>query len=336
MKKISGGNKKQRDWRLFFCFFVVAGGVLYFLLGFGSTDTSSLEKTVNSNVNLFLSAEENSSYFDEITFIHSNSILASSAPYFVDYQVLGTQGVSTERSGMVSYRVERGDTIESVANNFGITANTIRWANDIGKSLKEGEELLILPVSGVVYYVEQRDTIGTIAERHKATTNNIVSFNNLERKENDIPITPGQLLIIPGGNPPPTPIVRTASTSFINPVPGGVITQGIHFYNAIDIHKDCGSPVVASASGTVTEIGYGTWPAGNFVKINHGGVVILYAHLQDISVSRGSRVYQGQRIGTVGNTGHTIGSTGCHLHFDVLSRQIRNPLSYYRVGATVR
>jgi len=126
---------------------------------------------------------------------------------------------------------------------------------------------------------------------------------------------------------------RTSSSSFINPVPGGVISQGVHSYNAVDIANACGSPLLSSASGKVVQVGRGTWPAGDFVKIDHGSTVILYAHMESIYVNTGEYVGGGQQIGTVGNTGRTVGRTGCHLHFDVLSLSIRNPFSHLPTGA---
>lgn len=342
-RRSSSKTKTKRDKSLFLCFVAVAIFLLYASGQDASLNKGSIssfkESSSLSDSDLFISQENDFSDFEELTFIHNNSILASSAPYFVNHQILGTRDRSETRKGMISHKVEEGDTIDSIAERFNITGNTIRWANDIkGNALKIGDELLILPISGALYYVERGDTVGTIAEKHKTEVEEVISFNNLEREKNgNITIIPGQLLIIPGGTPPPQPTVRNiANTSFINPVPGGRITQGIHFYNAVDIYNPCGSPILSSAPGRVTEVGYGTWPAGNFVKIDHGSVVILYAHMQSIYVRPGSSVTRGQQIGTVGNTGYTIGSTGCHLHFDVLSRQIRNPLAHYKVGTIVR
>ncbi len=225
-----------------------------------------------------------------------------------------------------------------VAERFGISADTIRWANDIrGNALKEGDELLILPTTGIIYYIERGDTISRIAELHKAKSEEIVAFNNIDERN----IVAGERIIIPGGTPPPpppppsrsAPITRIAQSAFINPVPGGMITQGVHSYNAVDIYNPCGSPIIAPAAGRVIEVRRGTWPAGNFVKIDHGTMIVLYAHMQNIYVGVGEYVSQGRGIGTVGNTGLTVGRTGCHLHFDVLSRTIRNPFAGFPVGA---
>ncbi len=85
-------------------------------------------------------------------------------------------------------------------------------------------------------------------------------------------------------------------------------------HNGIDIAAPTGTPVVASARGTVTHAG----PMGSFgllVVVSHGGKVItLYAHLSSIDVARGQEVAVGRRVGAVGSTGR---STGPHLHFEL-------------------
>ncbi len=311
--------------------------------------SSNYLQNQNGENGIFLSYADNfSRNTRNISFTECNSIAVNGSPYFTKTQVLATSvGVSENRESIISYKAEKEDTLQSVADMFNISTDTIRWANDLDNDrIKEGDEILILPVTGVIYYVERGDTIGSIARMHKAKADDIISFNNIDETK----IIPGDRLIIPGGTlppppPPPSPSRTTtqrtpsqtpsppvASGNFINPVPGGMITQSTHHYNAVDIYNPCGRPIVAAASGRVTEVARGTWPAGNFVKIDHGTVVILYAHMQSIYVTPGQHVSQGAQIGTVGNTGRTIGRTGCHLHFDVLSRTIRNPFSHLPTG----
>lgn len=266
-------------------------------------------------------------------FVGDNSLLAN-GPIIKSGQILGMIEENDRRDHLLSYKVKSGDTLSTVADRFGISENTIRWANDISDDyLKKGEELLILPTTGVLYYVEKGDTPSSIAALHNADVEKLMRFNKIEDSSN---LKPGDKLIIPGGEKPTisSSSYTNYNYSFINPVPGGTVTQGLHFYNAIDIHQSCGSPVVASANGKVISIGIGTWPAGNFVKIDHNGIIFLYGHLQNIYVENGDYVSQGQQIGTVGNTGHTIGVTGCHLHFDALTTKINNPFYGVPLGRT--
>lgn len=107
----------------------------------------------------------------------------------------------------------------------------------------------------------------------------------------------------------------------VNPVTGNP-----GFHHGIDIGAPFGTPIYASAGGTVAYAGY--WgDYGNIVIINHPeGSQTFYAHCQSIYVSVGEQVSQGQTIGEVGSTGM---STGPHLHFELrINGSSVNPLSY--------
>lgn len=133
--------------------------------------------------------------------------------------------------------------------------------------------------------------------------------------------------------PVPKPAAKKSTGRyFIQPASGknwGVL----HGRNGVDIANSCGTPVVASAAGVVvSDPGIGTgasgWNSGwgTFVLIKHpNGTKTRYAHLSKRSVAVGERVEQGQQIGKIGNTGKVKGSTGCHLHFEVLGAP--NPLA---------
>ena len=89
----------------------------------------------------------------------------------------------------------------------------------------------------------------------------------------------------------------------------------IHSHNGVDIANECGTPIVASAAGTVIEANAG-WNGGygNAVVIRHKNTKTHYAHLSKRIVSIGDVVAQGEVIGYMGRTGE---ATGCHLHFEV-------------------
>ena len=83
----------------------------------------------------------------------------------------------------------------------------------------------------------------------------------------------------------------------------------------IDIAVPSGTPIAASAGGTVTWSGpKGTY--GNLVKVDHGnGFVTYYAHCSQLLVQEGDAVAQGETIALAGSTGR---STGPHCHFEIL------------------
>jgi lysostaphin len=95
------------------------------------------------------------------------------------------------------YKVASGDTLESIANKFNISLDTILWTNDISSDeiLRVGMELRIPPVSGVVHKVVNGDTISEIARFYGVDADDIVSINGLK---NVASIRTGMDLMIPG------------------------------------------------------------------------------------------------------------------------------------------
>lgn len=92
-------------------------------------------------------------------------------------------------------------------------------------------------------------------------------------------------------------------------------TGNAKWHNGLDFVAPLGTPVVATAHGTVVDIDNDKrW--GKVVRIKHrNGFVTVYAHLHTVDIARHRRVKRGTKIGTVGNTGLT---TGPHLHYEVM------------------
>ena len=98
------------------------------------------------------------------------------------------------------------------------------------------------------------------------------------------------------------------------------------FHAGMDFTAPTGTPIYATANGTVSSAGW-KQGYGNCVEINHGfGYETLYGHMSVIKARPGQQVKRGEVIGLVGSTGK---STGPHLHYEVhLRGEIMNPANY--------
>ncbi len=230
---------------------------------------------------------------------------------------------------ITAYVVRSGDTVGSIAEMFGVSANTIMWANDLkSKTLKVGQELVILPTTGVRHVVKSGDTLQSIAKKYKADIDDVLSYNAVP---SNAKLLVGDVIIVPGGTVSNVQSAVTVSIGgqtvsagyYLRPIRGGVKSQGIHGYNGVDLAAPVGTPIMASADGIVIiakTSGY-NGGYGLYVAIKHAnGTQTVYGHMSQVNVAVGESVKQGEVIGAVGNTGH---STGPHVHFEI--RGARNP-----------
>lgn len=268
----------------------------------------------------------------DIAIVDGTALAADTSPLAGSPIKLGT-------SDQISlYVVREGDTLSQIAEMFGVTPNTIRWANDISAkgTIQPGDQLVILPITGVKHIVAKGDTLASIAKKYKADTEEITQFNGLEK---NAALAVGDEVIIPHGeiapvatNPakPASGGVKPAAGGgptyagyYMRPVSGGVRTQGIHGYNAVDIASSFGSAIYASAAGEVIISRGDGWNGGygSYIVIKHNnGTQTLYSHLSGNYVSVGQQVAQGETIGAMGASGK---ATGTHLHFEI--RGASNP-----------
>jgi len=235
------------------------------------------------------------------------------------------------RLDVVTYTVQAGDTVQSIAALFSLQPTTIIWANpaieDAPDLLRIGQEVTILPIDGAYHKVAEDDTLESIAKEYKVEPDAITTceYNPPELSDHSI-IKEGMWLIVPGGEKPYVPKVVT---TYAGSVPEGArgtgrfqwpvlgrITQGYWYgHRAIDIGAPTGSAVLVADGGFVSFAGWTDVGYGYLIVIDHAnGFATYYAHLSNIYVFEGQAVERGQVIGAVGSTGW---STGPHLHFEV-------------------
>ncbi|KKS12983.1 MAG: Lipoprotein, partial [Candidatus Yanofskybacteria bacterium GW2011_GWA1_41_6] len=79
-----------------------------------------------------------------------------------------SDGIGGPDDQIFVYEVQWGDTAQSIANSYGITVNTLLWANDLSNPnrIKVGSRLVILPVTGFTYDIKKGDTIDKIVKKY--------------------------------------------------------------------------------------------------------------------------------------------------------------------------
>lgn len=269
----------------------------------------------------------------------------------IEYIKTGTDEIQT-------HVVEAGESFWTIAKIYSTSVDDLIEANpDVNPTrMKPGDQVkLLVPVSKMtvatrteVEYIENTDFEVIVEKDSSMYTNqqkvkvkgekgeskiiaDQISHNGkLVEKEilsEEVISKPVDEIIVKGTKEVP----KTAATgSFMTPTRGR-FTSGYgrrwgRMHNGIDLAASTGTAIKAADGGTVTFAGYkGSF--GYLVEVDHGnGFVTRYAHCSKIHVSRGSKVYKGQHIANVGNTGN---STGPHLHFEVLKNGSHvNPSNY--------
>lgn len=278
----------------------------------------------------------------------------STADTIARMPVLHTTFPERPRAQVITYAVQEGDNVSTIAAQFGLDVYTVIWSNrealkDACWLIQPGLELFILPVDGVYHTVRAGETLSSIAAEYEVEQAALYNeWNELE--EGDRPFE-GQLLVVLGGQServdlePPRPTYPVAGASgwswgvcsgvtftgpgangwFILPT-GSSRVSGWYFHDrrnpthiGLDYACRLGDPLYAADNGVVTIAGW-NGGYGVLVEVNHGnGFITRYGHFSDIIVGCGQAVYQGQLLGYCGSTGW---STGPHLHFEIRSNGV--------------
>lgn len=290
---------------------------------------------------------------------NSNTVITDTALVPTANPSSSSETVAATATAISVYTVRSGDTLLTVAKLFGVSMNTVRWANNIPKNgtIKQDQVLVILPISGVQYVTKKGDTLASIAKHFGSDVSDIANFNGVD----EAPLVIGTTLIIPNGeSEDAAPIKNNVKTTiksifiinksgrhiatggrepahdvgpegsvaqvayYTSPVIDYTKTQDIHGYNAVDMGAPTGTSVYAAAGGIVIIAREGGYNGGygSYVVISHSnGSQTLYSHLSSVDIAQGETVSRGERIGAIGHTGW---ATGPHLHFEIRNG-IMNP-----------
>jgi murein DD-endopeptidase MepM/ murein hydrolase activator NlpD len=295
---------------------------------------------------------------------NAESITATPDPKALTPTVISVPS-SPSRLKIETYIVQDGDTLWDISKKFGIDVPTLLATNDFGTRgiIHLGDQVKILPVSGILHTVKKGETVGAIAKKYAIDTTDIFKANMITAASI---VNPGEELIIPGGTVQDVPVVKpvtkpkqvataapaptttaapvqkifaatekpapsAATGEWVWPTSGHSVTQPFKgkAHTGIDVDGVIGSPEYAAHDGVVEFAGWSVG-YGLSIVINHGnGLWTRYGHTSQIYVKIGDTVTKGQTIALMGTSGK---STGSHLHFEVLSGpgKFLNPLKYVK------
>jgi murein DD-endopeptidase MepM/ murein hydrolase activator NlpD len=268
------------------------------------------------------------------------------------------QPTAAPQPAYFTYTIQPGDTVSSIAAQFGIDQNYILWNNPHVSTdpnlLIVGGTLVVPSTNGLVYNVTLGDSLNGIASNYGIDVNSIISFapNGITKPD---AVVEGMVLVLPGAklaapaapaaanpaaaapapaavepasasDPAPAPV---ASSGYIWPVRGNISTYFSGYHPGIDIdgYGNYGAPILAASSGTVVLTAWDDDGYGYHVIVqNDDGTTMQYAHLSDIYVTQGQYIGQGATVGALGSTGY---STGPHLMFNMYIGGVPvDPLAY--------
>lgn len=147
---------------------------------------------------------------------------------------------------LLTYVTKEGDTVGAIASQYGISVDTLKWANNLtADTLDANRELVVPQVDGVVYTAKAGDTVDSLADRYKADKTRIVLYNDLE----STPLSEGMRIVIPGGALP-----ETERPGYQAPVRTPVYQQNTYQQPTSSVLRYG----TAASYGTSTVTGYGT------------------------------------------------------------------------------
>lgn len=288
---------------------------------------------VQTSVSVVPFEDSYNSEMDILGKVMNNFVLEEAQEYALDGTLTGENALSESELEKLfrkpvtftNYRVQAGDTISGISKKFGLkNISTLIAVNDIDnvRTLSAGQKLKIPSLDGLIYIVQKGNTLAGLSTKFGVTMEDLLDVNDLDSAT----LHAGQSLFIPGAKMDMSKLQQAMGEMFRCPIsakyrltsrfgPRADPFSGARSnHTGVDMACPMGTPITATASGTVAFTGVNP-VFGNYVIIKHAnGYQSLYGHMSMIIAKKGQHVSQGTRIGLVGSTGY---STGPHLHFTV-------------------
>jgi murein DD-endopeptidase MepM/ murein hydrolase activator NlpD len=204
--------------------------------------------------------------------------------------------------------IESGESLYSIARKYGVTTETIVLANGLSSpdKISVGQKITI---PGRVDQIPKASQV--------ATTAAIPAVRKVADTASTAPVKPAPAVTRSAPKPNRVATVPSAGVGkFRWPASGKVITSFAQSNGTgINIKVTEGAAIRAAEAGTVIYVGSAVEGYGNLILVKHdNGFVSAYAHLSQITVSKGDAVMRGDAIGLAGMTGSV---NSAQLHFEL-------------------
>ncbi|HHS82960.1 MAG TPA: LysM peptidoglycan-binding domain-containing protein, partial [Devosia sp.] len=233
------------------------------------------------------------------------------------------------------HTIESGESLYAIARRYDVTTDAIVRANGLSApdQIFVGQKLLIPGRADLLAAAPAQDSAPSAS--NAPATDTVTTASIPDSPSAVVPAPPVRRtpvrVVAPrastrSGAPvqlantasptPPAPATQPAASAFRWPVTGRVIVDfQASRRTGINIEAPDGAPVHSAENGTVIYVGNGVEGYGNLVLVRHAnGFVSAYAHLKDVTVSKGATVNRGDQIGTVGMSGSV---NRPQLHFEL-------------------
>jgi len=236
----------------------------------------------------------------------------------------------------ISHRVQRGETLSSIAKMYDMTVSQLVLTNGISDPdhIYPGYRLRIAVEQEFLHTVREGETLWSVSRLYGVGVRLIKEVNGLKEDW----LIAGQRIKVRIEDLSPESVqrvilARRTKSRFVWPLRGRLtdrlgwrihpVTRKRDYHKGVDVAAPTGEKIVATATGKVLYAG-ASRGYGNLVILQHsGGYTSRYAHCSSLSVKTGETVLQGQIVGRVGATGL---ATGPHLHFEIRKKgKIVNP-----------
>lgn len=238
------------------------------------------------------------------------------------------------------YRIRKGDMIGYLAEDFGVTQDTLISVNNIKQTryIQPGDYIRIPNMPGIVYTVrEDGETLETIAAKYEVDADKCSRLNDIALADT---LSAGTTLFIPDAELDWVTRQEINGDLFHRPIHASYyissyfgwraspFTGARSYHSGIDLACPSWTKIYGALGGTVSSVGYNDTYGYHVIVTHHSGYKTLYGHMvQWPSVKVGQYVTTETILGYVGSTGL---STGPHLHFTVYKNGVAvNPAALW-------